>query len=172
MLVLTLLTLPRIWGPKSRPAPKIQAPASTGMATAITKHFFPGPRWSPELGRREPALLSLQIQKTQFQLAASQAQSIAQRCRSGQWMAANIHARMQNIPCKRRQQSDFFCSVDGICWDKALAKACMEQAEQQQSRQPTCCWRLCQQVWCSWGWCCSRVYLLEVQFAGLTLNPH
>ena len=64
MLVLTLLTLPRIWGPKSRPAPKLQAPASTGMATDITMHFFPEPRWSPELGRRDRSLLSLQMQDT------------------------------------------------------------------------------------------------------------
>lgn len=59
MLVLTLLTLPSIWGPKSRPAPKIQAPASTRMATDMTMHFFPEPRWSPEAGRRDRSLLSL-----------------------------------------------------------------------------------------------------------------
>ena len=64
MLVLTLLTLPRIWVPKSRPAPKIQAPASTRMATDMTMHFFPEPRWSPESGRRDRSLLSLQIQDT------------------------------------------------------------------------------------------------------------
>ena len=76
MLVLPLLHLPRIWEPKTSPAPKMQAPARTGMATAITRHFCPGPRWSPELGRREPALLSLQIQKTQLQLPASHSCSL------------------------------------------------------------------------------------------------
>ncbi len=76
ILVLHLLALPRIWEPKSTPAPKTQAPASTGMATAITKHFVPGPAWSPELLGREPAPPSLQIQKTQFQLAASHSCSL------------------------------------------------------------------------------------------------
>ena len=46
------------------------------MATAITRHFCPGPRWSPELGRREPGLLSLQIEKTQLQLPASHSCSL------------------------------------------------------------------------------------------------
>jgi len=75
MLVLALSTLPMIPEPKTKPAPSMQAPANTGMATAITKHLVPGPAWSPELGRREPALPCLQIQKTQFQLPASQTQS-------------------------------------------------------------------------------------------------
>ncbi len=78
MLALPLPTLPMMWEPKSRPAPIIQAPASNGMATAITKHLVPGPAWSPELGRREPALHCLQIEKAQFQLQDSQAQSTAQ----------------------------------------------------------------------------------------------
>ena len=80
MLVLALPTPPMMWEPKTRPAPNMQASASTGMATAITKHLVPGPAWSPELGRREPALPCLQIQKTQSHLPASQAQSTAQGC--------------------------------------------------------------------------------------------
>ena len=85
MLVLTLLNFPMTRGPKSKPAPRMQAPASTGIATDITMHFLPGPAWSAGLlGRREPALLSLQTQETQFQPAASQVQSNAQGCRPGQ----------------------------------------------------------------------------------------
>jgi len=75
MLVLTLLNFPMTQGPKSKPAPRMQAPASTGIATDITRHFLAGVAWSAGLlGRREPALLSLQTQETQFQPAASQVQ--------------------------------------------------------------------------------------------------
>ncbi len=90
MLVLTLLNFPTMWGPMSKHAPKIQAPASTGTATDITKHFLAGPAWSAGLGRREPARLSLQMQETHFQPAASQVQSNAQGSRSGQ------HASVQD----------------------------------------------------------------------------
>ncbi len=61
MLVFHLLALPKIWEPKSTPAPNMQAPVSTGMATAITKHFVAGPAWSPEFLVRKPALLSLKL---------------------------------------------------------------------------------------------------------------
>jgi len=38
VLVLPMLTVPMmVWEPKSEPAPNMQAPASTGMATAITR---------------------------------------------------------------------------------------------------------------------------------------
>jgi len=38
VLVLPMLTLRMmVWEPKSKPAPNMQAPASTGMATAITR---------------------------------------------------------------------------------------------------------------------------------------
>ncbi len=74
----------------SKPAAKIQAPASTGTATDITRHFLAGVAWSAELGQRELALLFLQMQETQFQLPASQVQSNAQGCRSGQ------HASVQD----------------------------------------------------------------------------
>ncbi len=130
MLALPLPILPMTWEPKSRPAPIMQAPASTGMATAITKHLVPGPAWSPELGRREPALC-LQIEKAQFQLPASQAQPIAQGCRSEQLLAANMQG-CKTFHANRGSSQAFFVMLMAYAriklWQKhgvGVAQECM-----------------------------------------------
>ena len=87
----------------SKPAPRMQAPASTGTTTDITRHFLAGVAWSAELGQREPARLSLQMQEKSCQPTASQAELNAQGCRSGQ------HASVQDA--KDFMQTETACQV-------------------------------------------------------------
>ena len=70
----------------------------------------------------------------------------------GRAMDGSLH------PCRNAKQSvqteaagqGFSYCIAGICWHKALNKACMEQAEQHPSGQHTCGWQLCQQLLCLW----------------------
>ena len=95
-----------------------------------TKHLVPGPAWSPELGRREPALC-LQIEKAQFQLPASQAQPIAQGCRSEQLLAANMQG-CKTFHANRGSSQAFFVMLMAYAriklWQKhgvGVAQECM-----------------------------------------------